>query len=73
LDSEGLNLKARGLVKDQRNTSSYKCIQLRQTAIFYKTEPGYGRRVAQGLGLDMKEAERLAGMSQEDRAKATAR
>jgi catalase len=60
------------------NITSHLCnaqkrIQLRQTAIFYKAEPEYGRRVAQGLGLDMKEVGRLAGMSQEDRAKATAR
>ena len=30
-----------------------------------------GSRVAEGLGLDLKEVERLAGMSQEERAKAT--
>ncbi|MHC4388746.1 MAG: catalase [Planctomycetota bacterium] len=49
-----------------------KRIQLRQTAVFYKADPDYGRRVADGLGLDIKEVERLAGMSQEERAKATA-
>ena len=49
-----------------------KRIQLRQTALFYKADPDYGHRVADGLGLDMKEIERLAGMSQEERAKATA-
>jgi len=49
-----------------------KRIQLRQTAIFYKADPEYGRRVAEGFGLDMKEVESLAGMSQEERAKATA-
>jgi catalase len=49
-----------------------KRIQLRQTAIFYKADLDYGRRVAEGLGLDMKEVERLAKMSQEERAKATA-
>ena len=46
-------------------------IQLRQTAIFYKADPEYGRRVAEGLGLDKKEVERLADMSQEERAKET--
>jgi catalase len=46
-------------------------IQLRQTALFYKADPDYGRRVAEGLGLDAKEVERLAGMSQEERAEAT--
>jgi catalase len=47
-------------------------IQLRQTALFYKADPDYGRRVAEGLGLDMKDIERLAKMSQEDRAKTPA-
>lgn len=48
-----------------------KRIQLRQTALFYKADPEYGRRVAEGLGLDAKEIEHLAGMSQEERVKAT--
>ncbi len=47
-------------------------IQLRQTALFFKADPDYGRRVAKGLGLDLKEVERLAAMSQEDRVEATA-
>jgi len=49
-----------------------KRIQLRQTALFHKAHPDYGTRVAQGLGLDVEEVQRLAGMSHEDRAKATA-
>jgi catalase len=49
-----------------------KRIQLRQTAIFFKANPEYGRRVAEELGLDMKEVEQLAEMSQDERAKATA-
>ena len=49
-----------------------KRIQLRQTALFFKADPEYGSRVAEGLGLDMKEVERLAKLSQEERAKATA-
>jgi catalase len=49
-----------------------KRIQLRQTALFYKADVDYGTRVAKGLGLDIREVERLAAMSQEDRAKATA-
>jgi len=32
-----------------------KDIQIRQTKIFYKADPEYGRRVAEGLKLDMKE------------------
>jgi catalase len=52
--------------------SAQKRLQLRQTAVFYKADPDYGRRVAEGLGLDVKHIERLAGMSPEDRAKATA-
>ena len=47
-------------------------IQLRQTALFFKADPDYGRRVAEGLGLDVKKVERLAAMSQEDRVAATA-
>ena len=59
------------------NITSHLCnaqkrIQLRQTALFYKADSEYGRRVAEGLGLDMKEVERLAEMSQEERANATA-
>jgi len=45
---------------------------MRQTAVFFKPDPDYGRRVAKGLNLDEKEAERLANMSPEDRARATA-
>ena len=49
-----------------------KRIQLRQAAVFYKADAEYGSRVAKGLELDAKEVKRLAGMSQEARAKATA-
>ena len=49
-----------------------KRIQLRQCAIFYKADEEYGSRVAQGLGLDLAEVKKLAAMSQEDRAAATA-
>jgi catalase len=48
-----------------------KRIQLRQSALFFKADPEYGTRVAEGVGLDVNEVERLAGMSQEERAKAT--
>jgi catalase len=48
-----------------------KRIQLRQTAVFYKADPEYGGRVADGLGLDLSEVQRLAAMSQEERAEAT--
>jgi catalase len=50
-----------------------KRVQMRQTALFYKAEPDYGQRVAEGLGLDPKTIEGLAAMSQEDRARATAK
>ncbi|MFC1995028.1 catalase [Chloroflexota bacterium] len=53
--------------------NAQKRIQLRQTAIFYKADVEYGRRVAEGLGLDVKEVARLADMSQEERAKATSK
>ncbi len=51
--------------------NAQKRIQLRQTALFFKADPDYGRRVAKGLGLDVKQVERLASMSQEERGKAT--
>ena len=49
-----------------------KRIQLRQTALFYKVDPAYGKGVAKGLGLSLKEVQRLAALSQADRVKATA-
>ena len=49
-----------------------KRIQLRQTALFYKVDPDYGSRIAEGLGLDVDEVKCLAEMSQEERVKATA-
>ena len=52
-------------------SGAQKRIQLRQAAIFYMADSDYGRRVAESLGLDIKEVERLAGMSQEERAKLT--
>jgi catalase len=53
--------------------AAQKRIQLRQTALFYKADPDYGLRVAKGLGLDAKEVERLAAMSPDERAAATAK
>lgn len=52
-------------------SGAQKRIQLRQTAIFFKADPDYGGRVAEGLDLDLKEVERFAKMNQEERAKAT--
>jgi catalase len=46
-------------------------IQLRQAALFWKADRDYGRRVAEGLGLDPEEVSRLAAMSPDDRAQAT--
>lgn len=40
--------------------------------VFHKADPDYGRRVAEGLGLDMEHVEHLAAMSQEERVPATA-
>jgi catalase len=48
-----------------------KRIQLRQSALFFKADKEYGTRVAGGLKLDVKEVERLAGMTQEERVGAT--
>jgi catalase len=49
--------------------SALKRIQLRQAAIFFKTDPEYGRRVAEGLGLDVPQVERLSEMSQKPQVK----
>ena len=51
--------------------NAQKRLQLRQTALFYKADPDYGRRVGNGLKLDPKEVKRLAAMSQEERVEAT--
>ena len=52
-------------------SSTQKLVQLRQTALFFKADPDYGSRVAKGLSLDIKEVERLANMTAEERARAT--
>ena len=46
--------------------NAQKRIQLRQTALFYRADKDYGGRVAKGLGLELKEVERLAAMSPEE-------
>ena len=53
--------------------NAQKRIQLRQTALFFKADPDYGRRVAQGLNLDTQEVEKLAQMSHKERAEVTSR
>jgi len=52
--------------------NAQKRLQLRQTALFYKADPEYGKRVAQALGFNQEEVKQLATMSQEQRVKATA-
>lgn len=52
-------------------SGAQKRIQLRQTALFFKAALVYGSWMAKGLGLDIKEVERLAKMTQEECAKAT--
>lgn len=47
-------------------------IQLRQAAVFYKVHPDYGRRVAEGLGLDVAQVARLAEVNPEQRSELTA-
>ena len=54
-------------------SGAQKRIQLRQTALFYKADKDYGRRVAEGLGLSIDNVEKLAALSPEERAKATAK
>jgi len=68
-DQEKTNLVG-NIVGHLKNAA--KRIQLRQTALFYKADPDYGTRVAEGLGLETDEVKRLAAMSQEKRSKATA-
>jgi len=53
--------------------NAQKRLQLRQTALFYKANPEWGERVAQGLGLKPDEVKRLAAMTQANRVKATQR
>jgi catalase len=48
-----------------------KRLQLRQSALFFKADPEYGGRVAEGLGLSVDEVKRLAGMTPDERVKAT--
>ena len=48
-----------------------KRIQMRQAALFHKADEEYGSRVAEELGIDAGEVGRLAGMSDDERAKAT--
>ncbi|MHB1343459.1 MAG: catalase-related domain-containing protein, partial [Thermoleophilia bacterium] len=48
-------------------------ILLRQCAVFYNVDPEYGTRVAEGVGVDVGEVQRLAAMSADERAAATAR
>ena len=52
-------------------SGAQKRIQLRQAALFYKADKEYGSRMAEKLELDVKEIQRLAVMSQDERAKAT--
>jgi catalase len=46
-------------------------IQMRQCALFYKTDKNYGTRVANALALDLEEVKRLSQLSQEKRVKET--
>ncbi|AEH61530.1 Catalase [Methanosalsum zhilinae DSM 4017] len=52
-------------------SGAVKRIQLRQAALFFKADPDYGTRVAEGLGLDVQKVKELAEMTKEERAKAT--
>lgn len=46
-------------------------IRKRQTALFYKVDMDFGTRVAEGLGLKVKEVAKLASMGQEERVRET--
>lgn len=52
-------------------SGAQKRIQLRQTALFFKADKDYGTRVAEGLGLNLSEIEKLAAMTQEERVAVT--
>ena len=47
-------------------------IRLRQCAVFYKADPEYGTRVAEGVEVDLEQVKRLAAMTPDERAAATA-
>jgi catalase len=46
-------------------------LQLRQAALFYRADPEYGSRVAEGLDLDVEKVESLAALEQEQLVNAT--
>ncbi len=46
-------------------------IRYRQCALFYKADPEYGTRVAEGVGLDINKVKELSEMTQEERVEAT--
>lgn len=50
-----------------------KRIQLRQSALFFKADPDFGRGVISKLGLDGRRVEELAEMSNLERVEATAK
>jgi catalase len=39
--------------------------------VFHKVDPEYGTRVAEGVGVSVAEVERLAAMTDDERAAAT--
>ncbi len=67
-DNDKANL-VKNIVSHLKNAQ--KRLQLRQTALFYKAHVDYGIQIAKGLGLDVNEVIRLAGMPQEERVRAT--
>lgn len=50
---------------------AYPCLQYRQTALFSKADKNMGALIADYLGLDRAEVERLAEMTQQERVAAT--
>jgi len=47
-------------------------IRLRHCAVLYRVDPEYGARVAEGVGVSAAEVTRLAALTDEERAAATA-
>ena len=69
LDDEGKAHRVSNIVGHLCNAKQN--IQYRQCALFYKADPDYGTRVAEGLNLDTGKVRHLAMMTQDERVKLT--
>ncbi len=69
LDDTGKAHLVSNLVGHMKNAKAN--IQYRQCALFYKADREWGKRVADGLKLDLTRVASLAAMSQEERVRST--